>query len=1507
VRFLIVAYLVLPVLLAPAASPIAKSMIAKWAGGDGAPVSAAFQTQATLQFAQTSLSPGSDLTQASSQAADGATIALAAGTYPGVIYVKGKRLTIKGDPGGGTVLTGTDAQMIVQVVEGGKLELSHVTFQTRPKDGLAAFINKAEAEFADCQVSGTIQPAFYVDGGRLAVIRCQFRDLQDVAIAGVNQSTVILRDSAVSNAPQGGVALIKGSKGEITGTNFDNVGRQAIRASEGASVTVANSQIANSDGRGVEVAGGSADIATTRFENLANIGVLGAAGARIAVSDSDFSGLSATAIHMEQGARLAVEGSRFSNVEGAVLTAEGETAVTLAGNTIQGLPGDRPALAIQTSGPLEIRGNVITDANAGILLLTKTITTAAEISGNTLTQIRDRGISVQAGGESGGAAVRLSDNRVLGTGGSAVLLDASPAIELTGNLLLSTGAYGVVVQNGASVTFEGNLMAGPKGAVLVHAGAGSGSRMGSDILIGEAIAEGPLQRQSIAAKLEFIYADPDKSQSLARAHRSVLGALAAGGDDLTAAVQTLAAAAEDIRARAKDLAAIELHTVDRLGMRFAAAFSVYDRGGDEIFIGDAVSQTAIVEPGLYVVEPHLDPSQTVEMTVEPGETKVLDSQLTDYQVLQFYSLQQDSPPVAMPLALKSAIGMARALAGYRDNFPFEVVAVSRPGAIAAARKQALNLARQALAGMQPRFVALTPEFAVVNAKTYDQRSDEENAAFNKVSAEVQTLNWDFILPAKILTALGEESDARDLVDGVIAADLHADKRVAVAAYIENRLGILDRGAVAELLTGTNPVAATWAAIYLKYFGIDTGISVLVDTLHRPTDASLTDRAARALLGTAHQDVVAGMRSILEARLGPNPRLVYSAALPAAAYLLVHGDDDDRRRVTEFKMGSSAAPMLTLLASDPNPLIGYMSSEMLNHDAKFITHLTKNLVNDLAEICPLIRDLPAAVGFAADSALEDAVVDLFVKFNLSGRTSNSDRKSGRTLYSLAASQCRASGATAAVAFEKNDVFLEMQNWIPRPWARAKAIEGAWFWNYNELDLMAHQALVDAVTQHHPAASEKREMYLAYHAVAASLGIDNQDRLPGGAERRAVLVRNEGDPPGALASVVAMRPEILDNTLRVALEFDLASHTESSLASMIDPPKRSFQHYLAGRGKNLIKTVNARRGDRVFPLTAAGEDSEGRFIFETDLDRGELRDLELDVVLQVFETQWALTFGLYASDYGRSLNGALSQVAVAQAASAAAPGDPALEIAWGDALRAAGRLSEARKHYEAVLAGDPGNVDLWFALSDMYVGRSRHSEAVPVLQAAVAAVPDDAGLRFELANSLYLSGVYAQASDAFAKLAELEPDDARWRWWQATNRFLAGDPGPALIAYLDAPEKYQRRRTALLRYIAASLAGDEADVTAAKAVLTGALSGREETAEGLLYRYYLDSATLEQVFAAAATPAQQCQAHVFSGYGHLLAGDKQPARERMESALAICRTNKLEYRLADAELGRLPAAQ
>ena len=1469
------------------------------------------------------LPPGTDLRGATARASDGATIVLGPGAYPGVINIKGKSLTIKGDPGGKTVLTGGKSQMIVRIVGNGRLALSHVTFKTRSKDGLAVYVKGGKATITDCRAKATIRPAFYADGGRIEVVRCTLKDLKGSGVVGINKSTIVVRDSVLSGLAKDGIIIRKGSKGEVTGTRFENITLEAVTATDKSSVVVRKSKFSASAGNGVAIIINSTGTVTgSSFDKLGGTAVLGLDGSRVTVEGSSFTGLKETAIHFEGNSRLMVKGSRFEAVKGAVVALKGAGTVSILGNNITNVTGKGYAIVSESSGKVVIGDNRIVKAPNGIQV-SGTFKTTAKIANNMLVNVQHHGISLEAKAAGGDVAVKVSGNRIVAAGDIGVFLNKSPKAALTDNLILSKGNFGVFLQHGSSVRLDGNVMAGAKGGLFAHSSAAAGSSAGYDIFIGGMQPKTAVRSRPAGTKIAFLTGGKKTQARLRKLSNAVLAAAGtAPAANLLAKVETAARAlleqAKTIRARAKSLATVALQATDLLGREFSAGYSLYDANGKKVS-KDVLNPVTVVPPGTYIIEPDFDTSLARDVTVGAGESKSV--KITSKRHLVFlFSSEQFKPPLSrdtidMPLVLKSRRDMRRALAAYRDSFPVHDIAVMRKSATAKQRNHALALARKALAVMDPKVLALSRQIAPIEKKPYKERTDAENKAVGEVSGKRNTLTAGFVLPAKILAALGDGADAKRLVDEAAKESSLAEQRMAVAAYMENRLGILGTGAVAAALNGKNRDVVLWAAIYLHYFGLDRGDAVLVDHLVKSTDGLLVDRIARTLLDTPGSDVLAAMRNVVDIVLkaqrekktsGGSPA-VFASTRPAAIYLLAHGGAEDYKRVAELLMFSDNVPFMTLVTTDPQPLIDYLRRWMSGWERQFAKYMINQWSDQFAMLCPMFRQLPRRKRARMEKAIERAFVSVGMRFRISGRTPNSDRLSSRSFHSVSVSHCRATGSAASIVYKKNEAFYRSNSWIPTPWATAKLFKSKWYWNNRRLDFVPHADVVKGIKKHHPKDDGKRDMFLAYHAIATNAEIIGRDRLPDGADRRAFILINRANPPGALAAVVSMRPELINDTLRVAVAFDLASHTESSLATMMDPPTRSFERYLASRGKGIIKRLFLRRGDRTIAMTAAKDDGKGNFVFEATLKNRSLSNLDLHVELQIFETIWPLRFGLYASDYARKLNRAAIGLVAAAKAAKARPDDTRALTVWANALQATGRLDEAGAVYEQALALGPKDVNLWFALSDMYAGRGLYDRSVEALRKAVAAVPENSDLRFELANGLYRGGVYSEAADAFGKLSAMEPKEVRWKWWQATNQFLAGDRRAAISFFRGTKTNYQRRRTALLRYIAAKLGGSVEDIAAAEAQMKTQLKGREKTIEGSLYGLYARMIAPPQVFQSARTPAQQCQAHVYVGYGQLVDGKKNEARKRLEAALEVCGANKLEYRLAEAELGRLGKAK
>ena len=88
--------------------------------------------------------------------------------------------------------------------------------------------------------------------------------------------------------------------------------------------------------------------------------------------------------------------------------------------------------------------------------------------------------------------------------------------------------------------------------------------------------------------------------------------------------------------------------------------------------------------------------------------------------------------------------------------------------------------------------------------------------------------------------------------------------------------------------------------------------------------------------------------------------------------------------------------------------------------------------------------------------------------------------------------------------------------------------------------------------------------------------------------------------------------------------------------------------------------------------------------------------------------------------------------------------------GDALRAAGRLSEAIAAYQAMVADDPDSPGGYVVLAEAYAAAGRFEEAVYAYQQAVARQPRWQGARAEAAEALADAGEWAAAAAAYQSL-------------------------------------------------------------------------------------------------------------------------------------------------------------
>ena len=101
--------------------------------------------------------------------------------------------------------------------------------------------------------------------------------------------------------------------------------------------------------------------------------------------------------------------------------------------------------------------------------------------------------------------------------------------------------------------------------------------------------------------------------------------------------------------------------------------------------------------------------------------------------------------------------------------------------------------------------------------------------------------------------------------------------------------------------------------------------------------------------------------------------------------------------------------------------------------------------------------------------------------------------------------------------------------------------------------------------------------------------------------------------------------------------------------------------------------------------------------------------------------------------------------------------AQELEQGLTLHQAGRLDEARAHYERALAQEPGNADGLHLLGVLSSQQGQFEQALALVQRAVSAAPDHVGYLRSLGNVLVACGRFDEAQAHFRKVLERQPGD------------------------------------------------------------------------------------------------------------------------------------------------------
>ncbi|MCG8543134.1 MAG: hypothetical protein MJE12_02880, partial [Alphaproteobacteria bacterium] len=518
---------------------------------------------------------------------------------------------------------------------------------------------------------------------------------------------------------------------------------------------------------------------------------------------------------------------------------------------------------------------------------------------------------------------------------------------------------------------------------------------------------------------------------------------------------------------------------------------------------------------------------------------------------------------------------------------------------------------------------------------------------------------------RLLSIHGTATDARELVshahedkklaDALWKPKLYLDPEatnfslwkweLALAAYIENRLGLLRTGAVQDATKSADREFATTAALYRKFYGHNGAEDALRNYLDEPSDPELALKAAELLLGSAGPQTLVAMRSVVERyekfvqarKEGKKARtLVGRAWEPAALYLLAHGTRTDWRLVARLgdRMDEIFALKLATLSRDPGPLIDHMMGFVVRPDRRQTLVLFKDYIKHLSALCPVLRGVPATQAASIRNHLHRRWEEMGVKLNLSGRGPASDKLTALAVLVLNESYCRPDVVAAEAVLEQKSDFFEGITWLPKPGFAEGLKKQFYLYKKSEphMDHLSHDQLKTLLVKKNPYVEDVRDHYLAYHRIANHAPILIRDSYPYGMQRRAFVFRSD-KLSGAIIGVAGVRPTLSGNTVRLALSFDIASFGGGT---MISGPDAAVKKAVSGGGKDMISEVTLSRGGEFLDLSPAQTASKTELVYTAELKRDDLSNLYLHVTLSALEQEQTLAFDLFAGDYAAELS-------------------------------------------------------------------------------------------------------------------------------------------------------------------------------------------------------------------------------------------------------------------------------
>ncbi|GAB2565801.1 right-handed parallel beta-helix repeat-containing protein [Kribbella endophytica] len=238
------------------------------------------------------------------EAPDGATVAIAAGTYAETLELSGRAVTLQAEAGGAVVLDGAGADWpTLRAVDG---ELTLRGLDIRAGDNLAVSVERTVLTVEQCEVRSKSRPAISVHASTtFTVDRCTVSGAEtgivvegasgrildttvsDVAGDGIVValgSDPLIRGCTVSGCGGRGIYVYQYSRPELTDTAVSRTGTDGIGVAHGSTATIRRVTVEDTRGHGIAFTPGcGGTVEGCRTENTGLAGLLIPDGAAVEV------------------------------------------------------------------------------------------------------------------------------------------------------------------------------------------------------------------------------------------------------------------------------------------------------------------------------------------------------------------------------------------------------------------------------------------------------------------------------------------------------------------------------------------------------------------------------------------------------------------------------------------------------------------------------------------------------------------------------------------------------------------------------------------------------------------------------------------------------------------------------------------------------------------------------------------------------------------------------------------------------------------------------------------------------------------------------------------------------------------------------------------------------------------------------------------------------------------------------------------------------------------------